>query len=336
MKSQHKINIRIVRQGIFSEKEETIDLYDSKSDLFQKKNGSIVSADSTCKEFTTYVNGQKLYAQTVDSDLKDYVKTHGSGTLLEMIVGNETLYVAKTAGTSSTPFEKPKTELFRLTANTLRRIDSSVFEQKGGVVYICSGKGQGVSGSVGGNGYVQRLEVPKNLPDGIPIVFGVTFSAESSSNGTAGGTAYRRSFGCGRAGNTPYNECKDYGTASGSGSAGGAGGKNVQFQYGSAATVEGTIVCYGGGGGGGYGGAVSTYSSCRFSSVSDPCVYDNSWGTATASGGQGGLTGAGTGTRQGPSGRTGGAGLSYNTNDLNGVYPEWTGDACIIVYKYDE
>lgn len=281
---------------------------------------------------TLLKDGEEFYAQTLDEETADVATKKGSGIALAFMVGDEQMYIARTAGTSATPFEKPKTEVQRITANGTLEVSADTFGDTGGVICVCSGKGQGVSGSVGGNGYVQRIEIPANLREN--IVIQASFERNTNSNGTTGGTAYRRAYSCYLpTGLYPKWTCSEY-TESGGGSGGGAGGMNVtaNITIGSKSFAR---TVYGGGGGGGYGGEVSTNYDCSNGTEGEQCNMSN-YGTSTANGGQGGLTGAGTGTRNNPSGRTGGEGLSYNATELNSEYAEWTDSACIVVYKYDE
>lgn len=278
---------------------------------------------------TLLKDGEEFYAQTVDEETADFATKKGSGIALAFMIGDEQMYIARTAGTRATPFEKPKTEVQRIIANGTLEVSADTFGDTGGVICVCSGKGQGVSGSVGGNGYVQRIEIPANLREN--IVIQASFERNIDSNGTTGGTASRRDYQC-VSGDRGYLSCSSR-VVIGSGSGGGAGGMNVtaNVTIGSKSFVR---IVYGGGGGGGFGGECCSHSDCSNSDVYH-CNTSN-WGCSYANGGQGGLTGAGTGTRNNPSGRTGGNGLSYNATELNSEYAEWTDSACIVVYKYDE
>lgn len=278
-----------------------------------------------------FKDGAKYYAQTVNSELADYVNKKGSGTAIKMIVGNEPVYLARTAGSNESPFKRAvdtENVICRLDASGSASIPANAWGDKGGVIFVCSGKGSDVSGARGGNGYVIRFEVPPNMKEDITVT--VQLSTKATSNGANGGTASRRRAYC--EGQSPYIYCK-YTTAYGGGSSGGAGGKNIVANITLNNGQAFQFTAYGGGGAGGYGGYCEGYSSCGYETASTQCTARN-WGGSSANGGQGGLTGAGTGTRNNPSGRTGGAGLSYNTNDLDGVYEEWVSNACLIAYKY--
>lgn len=271
-------------------------------------------------------NKKAYYMQTVGQKFLADCKNKGSGTLLKTLINDEPVFVACSAGSFAEPFVKPyDTTLgnyFEITDSTELTIPKEWFGQKGGVMLVCSGKG---SGDLGGNGYIRRIEFPSDIKEDINI--NISFIINPDANGLKGNdTGTYTDYYCGKYVGTPHETCYSR-SVKGYGLSGFTAGANIVVQIGEKVTTV-----YGGGGQGGLGGSITYVSSCdRF--ATSYCILGGEK-TITATGGAGGLTGAGTGTRLGANGLIGGQGLSYNSNDLNNAFSDWTGAAKVLIYKY--
>ena len=270
-------------------------------------------------------NNKAYYMQTVGQKFLADCKNKGSGTLLKTLINDEPVFIACTAGSFAEPFVKPyDTTLgnyFEITDSTELTIPKEWFGQKGGVMLVCSGKG---SGDLGGNGYIRRIEFPSDIKEDINV--NISFIINPDANGLKGNdTGTYTDHYCYK-GDSPHTHCFTR-SVKGSGQNGYTAGANIVVQIGEKVTTV-----YGGGGQGGIGGTVTYAEKCSASGKDDICQTSGEK-TITATGGAGGLTGAGTGARiEGD--LLGGRGLSYNSNDLNNAYSDWTGDAKVLIYKY--
>lgn len=272
-------------------------------------------------------NKKVYYMQTVGQKFLADCKNKGSGTLLKTLINDEPVFVACTAGSFEEPFVKPydttEGSYFEITDSTELIIPKEWFGSKGAVMLVCSGKG---SGDLGGNGYIHRIEFPSDIKE--DIIVNISFIINSNANGLKGNdTGTFTGYYCAKTeSSSPHYTCHSR-SEKGYGKNGYSAGANIVVQIGEKVTTV-----YGGGGQGGLGGSITYNSNCGTSATSH-CIPSNKK-TSTATGGAGGLTGAGTGTRLGASGQTGGQGLSYNSNDLNNAYSDWTGSAKVLIYKY--
>lgn len=259
------------------------------------------------------------YVQTIDEKFREDCEIKGTGICCETKINDEPIYIARSAGTDENPFLKKydPEPVLTITNSTQITITEEIIGDKGGVLFICSGKGSNAYGK-GANGYIRKVEIPVG-----DVQVDIIFERNSASNGQNGGTAVLSVHTCKTSpSHSSFKVCSDKSNRYGYGGGGGSGGYNITCSL-----LGKQITVYGGGGGGGQRGSVSGYTYCSNISYGDGCSLGG-YETAFGNNGLGGKTGGNTGVVSNSDG------LSYNKTDLGGKYPEWTGSATVFLYKY--
>lgn len=259
------------------------------------------------------------YIQTLDEKFRKDCEISGTGISYEAKINDEPIYIARSAGTVENPFLKKydPEPVLTITNSTQITITKEMLGDKGGVLFLCSGKGANAYGE-GGNGYIKKVEIPVS-----DVQVDIKFEQKSVSNGQTGGNVVLQTYTCEPIlSHSGHYKCSR-GTSYGYGGEGGNGGYNITCSL-----LGKQITVYGGGGGGGNRGTVSGYVDCWPYGSYGCELEDRYYRTSYGSYGIGGLTGAGTGIANDSNG------LSYNQTDLGGEYPDWTGSATVFLYKY--